>query len=231
MSTRLLETFRNTFEGKVYRHRISTTGAVIASYLFEDLLTLGRSQEYVSRIQRNQVVVNTSNRIKGKKGRRGDGTLGELVPEAEIVSVKGYQIKRGPVATLEIGTEMKIVATKMIAQIDRVMNDLVGQSRVFTKLSRESIKIGIVGVNFAHEYVGHEGERTHVAKFAPSKDSLEVIRRLDEQVRSHFDELLIIPFRATNRPPYPFEWVNERETSLEYGSVLVRVSNEYERRF
>lgn len=215
----------------MYRHRVSTTGDTIASYLFEDLFNLGRSDKYVSRVRQHRVVVNTSNRIKGKKGRRGDGTLGELVPGAETTSTKGHQVKRGPVATLEIGSEMKIVATKMIAQIDRVMNDLVGQARVFNNLSTNSIKVGIVGVNFADEYLGHEGVRIYKARVAPSKESDEVIRRLDENVRSHFDELLILRFRATNSPPYPFEWVNEKETELEYGSVLVRVSNEYERRF
>jgi hypothetical protein len=32
-------------------------------------------------------------------------------------------------------------------------------------------------------------------------------------------------------PPYPFEWVNQRENALEYGAALIRVSNEYQRRF
>jgi hypothetical protein len=37
--------------------------------------------------------------------------------------------------------------------------------------------------------------------------------------------------RATNESPYPFEWVSQRENALEYGAALIRISNEYQKRF
>ena len=39
----------------------------------------------------------------------------------------GYLVARGPIATVEIGIEVKILAKAMIKQIDRVINDLRNQ--------------------------------------------------------------------------------------------------------
>lgn len=66
------------FQGQVYRHRVSTTGDTIAGYLYEDLLKLGQSLKLVERTENAEVAVNTGNQIKGKKGRRGDGTFGRV---------------------------------------------------------------------------------------------------------------------------------------------------------
>jgi hypothetical protein len=41
----------------------------------------------------------------------------------------GFKVRRGHVANLEVGTEVKIGATKLIAQVDRVINDLNKTSR------------------------------------------------------------------------------------------------------
>jgi hypothetical protein len=231
LSNKLLEAFRRTFHGQVYLHRVSTVGDLVASYLFEDLLDLGRSSKYIARVRDHTIVVNSGNKIKGKAGRRGDGTLGELVPGAEAMLVEGYDVRRGPVATLEIGTETKILATKMTAQIDRVITDLKNQAAVFEAASPRSIKVGVVAINFADSYRGREGTRFFDAKRPPAKEAPEIIRRINEHLRSTYDELLIIQFKATNKPPYPFEWVDEKETSLEYNSILLRVSAEYDRRF
>jgi hypothetical protein len=46
-----------------------------------------------------------------------------------------------------------------------------------------------------------------------------------------YDELLILPYSATNRPPFPFSWMNARRTQQEYNAILLRVSAEYQRRF
>jgi hypothetical protein len=91
--------------------------------------------------------------------------------------------------------------------------------------------VGLVGVNFADEYTGHEGDRLHIGKTPPSKEAPEIVRRLDQIARPQFDELIILRYKASNRPPYAFRWVNEAQTRLEYGSALVRLSDEYEQRF
>jgi len=228
---RLLQAFQSLFEGDPYLHRSSILGDQIASYLYDDLFLLNRSPKYTARVEKGVIAVNAGNRIKGKSGRRGDGTLGEVVPGGELTTVEDYIVKRGPVATLEIGSETKILATKMIAQIDRVMNDLREQSNVFRTHSKDSIRVGIVGVNFSDEYTSHQGIHDFPAKIPPSRESIEVIRRIRENVLSHYDELLFLRFRASNRPPYKFEWVNEKETRLEYGSSLIRISTRYEQVF
>ena len=46
-----------------------------------------------------------------------------------------------------------------------------------------------------------------------------------------YDEFLILRFRATNAPPYPFEWVNYNDLRLDYAAGLTRISSEYQRRF
>lgn len=227
----LLRRFRNAFEGQRYIHRIATTGDKVAQFLYEDLLALGRSAKLTTRAQSGQVVVNVLNRVTGRVGRRGDGTLGERVPTAIPTAIPDYAVQRGPVANVEIGTEVKICATKMIAQIDRVMGDLEKQAVVFRKLNPRAICVGVVGVNHADSYTGYEAKRVYPARVPPGREAAEIVRRLDQNVRPHYDELLILRFRATNSPPYPFSWVNELETQGLYSSVLVRISSEYETRF
>ena len=40
-----------------------------------------------------------------------------------------------------------------------------------------------------------------------------------------------VPVRATNAAPFPFEWMDYRETFRDYGAILTRTSREYEKRF
>jgi hypothetical protein len=177
------------------------------------------------------IVVNTGNTIQGKKGRRGDGTLGEIVPRVVPSTEVGFSVARGPLAKLQIGSEAKTLATKMIAQIDRVMNDLDGQAKTFKKHSRDAITVGIIGVNHADAFTSALGDNFFDAKQPPSKESAEVIRRLNQFVEPHYDELIILPFKATNRAPFRFEWVNETKTRNDYASALIRIATEYEDRF
>jgi hypothetical protein len=51
------------------------------------------------------------------------------------------------------------------------------------------------------------------------------------QARPSFDEFLILRFRASNRAPYAFEWLDLPATNLDYGAILTRISREYNRRF
>jgi len=51
------------------------------------------------------------------------------------------------------------------------------------------------------------------------------------QARPSFDEFLILRFRASNQPPYSFDWLDLKATNLDYGAILTRISREYNRRF
>lgn len=235
MEYRLLAEFRTLFEGKRYLHRRSTQGDVIASRLYDDVLELGRSATLVSRMRDRSRVVNAQNVRIGIHARRGDGTFGELVPRQPAQAIASSDIARGPVATLEIGCEVKILAKAMIKQIDRVKTDLANQARQFRIRGDTPICIGIVGVNTADYTVGYERSR----KFRtdgktnkhPIQEAAEAIRRLNELARPDFDEFLILRYRATNDRPFKFEWVAAIATEREYGALLTRVSIEYERRF
>lgn len=54
----LLRIFRSLFEGKPYRHRIANLGDLVASYLYEDVTTLGKSTKLLERIEHHERVVN-----------------------------------------------------------------------------------------------------------------------------------------------------------------------------
>jgi len=228
---KLLAAFERVFRDNVYLHRVSTIGDSVAVYLYEDLVALDQSARLVSRVRDGELAVNIGNQIKGKKGRRGDGTFGRVVPGQAPLAEPGFIVARGLVANLEIGTEVKISATKLIAQVDRVMNDLTKQANIFKSHNPNAIKVGIVGVNFASTYTGHEGEREFIAKVPPAREAAEFARRIEDKVSPHYDELLILRFQATNNPPYEFDWVNAEETEQLYGSSLVRISAQYDRRF
>jgi len=155
----LLRTFRGLFEGKPYLHRKSNLGDLVASQLYEDLIAINKSAKLVERVQRHERVVNVRNVMIGKPARRGDGTFGELVPAAVAVIEKGMLVARGPIATIEIGAETKILAKAMIKQIDRVMSDLINQVTQFKRGSGNPICVAFVGINFAEQYVSFEGRK------------------------------------------------------------------------
>lgn len=231
----LLRTFRSLFEGKPYRHRIANLGDLVASQLYEDLVALGKSLKLAERVQHHERVVNLRNLMTGKPGRRGDGTFGELVPAAVALTEKGMRIARGPVATIEIGAETKILAKAMIKQIDRVITDLVNQVTQFKRGGGTPICVAFVGINFAEQYVSFEGRKrwpTDGRRYKhPIQEAAQAEARLNDQARDAFDEFQVLRFRATNARPFPFEWVDLAKTEMEYSSVLTRISREYERRF
>jgi hypothetical protein len=203
---RLLEAFEGAFRGQVYRHRVSTTGDTIAGYLYEDLFALRQSSKLIQRITNGEVAVNTGNQIKGKKGRRGNGTFGRVVPGNPLIGTPGLLVPRGLVAHLEIGAEVKIGATKLIAQVDRVINDLSNQAKIFRSLNPGVISVAIVGVNYADSYVGWEKDRHFPAKTPPSREAADFAGRIERAVDKYYDELIILKFRATNTDPYDFHW-------------------------
>jgi hypothetical protein len=231
----LLRTFRGLFEGKPYLHRKSNLGDLVASQLYEDLVAINKSVKLVERVKHHERVVNVRNIMTGKPGRRGDGTFGEFVPAAVAVIERGMLVARGPLATIEIGAETKILAKAMIKQIDRVISDLINQVHQFKRGGGNPICVGFIGINFAEHYVSFEGKKrwpTDGKRYKhPIQEAAQAEQRLNNKARASFDEFQILRFRATNAKPYPFEWLNLSETELEYSALLTRISREYDRRF
>jgi hypothetical protein len=232
----LLETFRGIFEGHQYKHRISTLGDLVASRLYEDLVTLNRSKFLVERVSRHECVVNAKNVATGKKARRGDGTFGELVPTVAALTEKGLLVSRGPVANIQIGAETKILAKAMIKQIDRVISDLIGQVDHFKKTGGNPITVALVGVNWAPQYTAYEKDRATPTDGSssfrhPFQEAASAESRLMASAAPKFDEFQILRFKATNVEPFPFEWVDFTKTRNEYAALLVRISREYDVRF
>lgn len=233
---RLLVEFRRLFEGTKYEHRRSNLGDFVAMHLYEDLVAIKKSDRYVFSVESMSRVLNVQNKRKGIEARRGDGTFGELIVGEEPVIDPGYKVARGPVATIEIGIEVKILAKAMIKQIDRVKNDLANQVRNFKHRAGSSkpICVGVVGINYADVMTSYEGDRayrTDGGKYKHPIQEAEQARHRLAAVSDLYDELLILRFKARNEEPYAFDWVNEKETRLDYGAALIRISNEYEKRF
>jgi hypothetical protein len=231
----VLRTFRSLFEGCPYLHRDSSLGDRVASYLYEDIYHLGISTKLLERIDTRSRVLNAQNVTVGIPRRRGDGTFGERVPAASAVPDIGFAVARGPVATIEIGVETKILAKAMIKQIDRVIGDLIRQTEEFKKKGGQAICVGITGVNFAKQYTSYEGDRafpTDGRRYKnPIQEAEEAISRLRQRAAPSFDEFMVLRFEASNTPPHPFSWMDETETRIEYSALLTRVSREYDRRF
>ena len=231
----LLAQFRALFEGKPYNHRNSSQGDKVLRFFYEDLRKLNKSRSLSTRIDEKTRVLNTANRRIGVVSRRGDGAFGERVPVGLAASVEGFVVARGHLSSIEIGVEGKILAKSMIKQIDRVISDLRRQVEEFKK-SGNPICIAVVGVNHAASYTSPEGTRryptdgTTKAKH-PAQEASKAIERLLNYAKPDFDEFLVLPFVATNVEPFPFAWVSEQQTLLEYSALLTRVSRLYDKRF
>lgn len=237
MHYRLLDTFKATFQGTRYIHRDSSLGDFVAMHLFEDLYSVGKSRLLATRIQAQERVLNVQNKRRGIKARRGDGTFGELIPGVTAIEDPGFKVARGPVATVEIGIEVKILAKAMIKQIDRVIGDLQKQVEQFQRGAGASkpLCLGIVGLNHADYTVGYEGDRSFTTDGRkhkhPFQEADEAERRLIAEAKPRYDEFLLLRYRAQNDEPYRFDWVDLKATELDYGAILTRISREYDRRF
>ena len=215
-------------------HRASTQGDFVAMHLYEDLVFVDRSPKLLREFEQRRCVLNVANKRHGVNARRGDGTLGQIVPGETPIVDEGFRVARGVIATVEIGVEVKILAKAMIKQIDRVINDLRNQVVEFKKGGGNPICVGIAGVNHAGKYVSYEGEKrayptTGKGGFLhPSQEAIEAERRLRELAAPAFDEFLILRFKATNEAPYAFEWVDDAETVRDYASALTRISSRYQ---
>jgi hypothetical protein len=157
------------------------------------------------------------------------------VPGEVAITDPGFQVSRGKVATVEIGTEVKILAKAMIKQIDRVIGDLQKQVAHFRRGSGTPICVAIVGINHAQYCTSYEGTRAFKtdgrANRHPYQEAAEAERRLLTDAAPHFNEFIILPYDATNEPSFAFIWVNYNLTERNYGSALLRICREYDRRF
>jgi len=168
--------------------------------------------------------------------RRGDATFGEIIPGETPVTESGYSVARGPIATVEIGVEVKVLAKAMIKQIDRVINDLRNQVAQFRRGGGNPICVAIVGINHAEMCVSYEGDRPFPTTgrdgfLHPIQEAAQAERRLREEAQASFDEFLILRYRATNAPPFPFDWVDYNDARLDYAAALTRISARYQQRF
>jgi hypothetical protein len=231
---RFLTEFQALFKGRPYKHRSSTHGDWVSQFVFENLFHLKLSSKFNFRVEQGRSVLNSTNRAHGVKHRRGDGSLGTLIPGDQAVGDPGFAVERGPIANIEVGTEVKILAKAMIKQIDRVKSDLRKQATEFRRSNPRAITAAIIGVNHASRYRSFEGEREFVTdgkRYAhPATEAAAALRHIEE-LRSDFDELLVLRFEATNLEPYPFEWVNSTMCRKDYASFLVRIGGLYEHRF
>lgn len=234
---RLLREFRRLFEAKIYKHRDSSQGDFVAMHLYEDLAGINRSPKFIeAAVQRRDRVLNVQNRRRGVAARRGDGTFGEIIPGETPLTDPGYLVSRGPIATVEIGVEVKVLAKAMIKQIDRVINDLRNQVVQFRRGGGDPICIAVIGINHAESTIGYEGDRPFPTTgkqgfLHPCQEAPEAERRLRSLAAPEFDEFLILRFKATNAPPFPLEWVGYNETRLDYAAALSRISARYQQRF
>lgn len=231
MAYRLLEAFKGLFQGQAYLHRRSNLGDSVAIHFYEDLYDLGRSARYVARVTAQDSGLNVQNKTHGVIARRGDGSFGEFVPGITPVLVPGFSVARGPIATVEIGIEVKILSKAQGKQRDRVATDMVNQVKEFRRHGGTPITVGIVGVNHAPYTTGYEGERAFRTDGKghrhPAQEASSTRAWLKDKVASDYDELIFLDFGATNEHPFPFEWVDEQRTLMDYGSVLSRVGGRY----
>lgn len=231
MAYQLLDAFEGLFLGQAYLHRKSNLGDLVAMHLYEDLHALGRSQKLVSRINSELSVLNTANQRHGIKARRGDGSFGEIVPGADAIKDPGFAVSRGPIATIEVGIEVKILMKAMIKQIDRVHSDLRGQAAHFRSRGGNPICVGVVGINHADHCTGYEGTRSFTTDGKIHKHPIQEAAAAEARLLQHaapaFDEFIILRFKATNEPPFQFSWVNPKATQMDYGAALARISQRY----
>jgi len=232
---KVLDAFEGLFQNTTYRHRDSSRGDHVASFLVDDLYSLARSPKLVKAVDTPTSVLNRRNTPVGRRQRRGDGTFGKLIPGDTPFAVSTHIVKFGEVADVEVGAETKILAKAMIKQIDRVCTDLINQATQFKVHGGSPITVALVGVNFAPVYQSFEGERVFVTNGRnyphPIAEAQAAIEHIMNRVVPVYDEVVVLRFIATNMPPFSFSWVDAARTNAEYGAALVRISSRYEARF
>ena len=109
-------------------------------------------------------------------------------------------------------------------------SDLENFALRMKSLSDRAINVAVVGINQESDYVGHEGARAFKHRLREQEPTV-TMARLRAHLLDRYDELLLLSFRATSQPPYPFAWANAHMAGLDYGAALTRLGDLYERRF
>lgn len=236
MQYRLIKRFEAAFDGRRYIHRNQAISTNMAAEFYDDLYESRLSSLYNQRIDGHERVLSVTHQAIGIPMRRGDAALGPVVYGQPFKMAPGSAIARGPIASVEIGIEVKIIAKAMVKQIDRVVSDLCRQVEHFKEQGSRVLSIGIVGVNWATEYTAYEGDRAYntdgkSGNKHPFQEAATVIDRLRREAAPAFSEFLILDFLATNEPPYPFEWQDPARINLLYGAALTRIADEYRTSF
>lgn len=91
-------------------------------------------------------------------------------------------------------------------------------------------------MNHAEQYTSYEGERAFATTgrdgyLHPVQEAASAERRLIAEAKPTFDEFLVLRFKATNAPPFPFDWLDYTNTTLDYGAILTRIGTKYQQRF
>jgi hypothetical protein len=229
---KLLDQFADTFRRGPYKHRSANLGNRVGRELFEDLILHSVSDRLLERVRSFTEIVTMTGEIYGRKRVRRNDSFSGRPPagELEIRNVPGFLVAEGVIAEPHIGCEVKIVAKAQHKQIDRVINDLRGFAVRMRSLHARCINVAVVGVNHESEYVSYEGDRQYRDHLRPL-EAIKTEERVHE-IDDHYDEVLVLPFRATNEmPAFPFEWVNAEKTRRDYGAILTRIGSLYDERF
>jgi hypothetical protein len=104
---RLLDKFEATFRDGPYLHRNSQLGNRIADFLFDDLYLLDRTSRFHVDVDEGRIALNPKGVSPGLKTRRGDGSLGPIVPGYQAKSISGHAVPIAPTAEVDIGAEVK----------------------------------------------------------------------------------------------------------------------------
>ncbi len=231
--------FKALFDKRAYLHRRPGNGDTVAFGLIEDLVASKLSTALFREASRGTSGIASGNARHGITVRRGDGTFGRFVPGTRAYEIEGSVLKKGMVSTVDIGIEVKILNKAMIKQVHDRIAGLQQQAEYFKRGKDRQpegnpVTIAVIGVNHASYTVGYEGERTYRTdgkkERHPCDEGDETVRRLKREVAPHYDEVIIIPYEATNEDPFPFRFKDETALYHEWDLMLSRVSAEYNKR-
>jgi len=143
-----------------------------------------------------------------------------------------FAVCEGLVADARVGCEVKIIAKDPLSQVDRVISDLANFAGRVRRVNSQSVSVAMVGMNLSRAIPSAtKVNETYEDKELRGHEALAATRKIEEQLREVYDELLILPFEATNIPPLPFAWATTPRVELEYGSALTRIGERYQARF